>query len=134
MASGQTSNYGLNQWTAEDNVLREEFNVDNRKIDEALCQIPKIVSGTYKGTENVSALTKINLGFRPSLVIITRVNSWEPTNCIMLSPDHPLMYNTKVLAKITDTGFSVGSAYHDGTSFITPHLNAKSTYCYMAFS
>ena len=33
MASGQTSNYGLNQWAAEDPVLREAFNQDNTKVD-----------------------------------------------------------------------------------------------------
>ena len=33
MASGQTENYGLNQWAAEDAVLREEFNRDNAKLD-----------------------------------------------------------------------------------------------------
>ena len=38
MASNQTSNYGLNQWEATDQVLREEFNADNQKIDEALAQ------------------------------------------------------------------------------------------------
>ena len=36
MASNQTSNYGLSQWEATDQVLREEFNADNSKIDAAL--------------------------------------------------------------------------------------------------
>ncbi len=36
MASNQTSNYGLNQWEATDQVLRTEFNTDNSKIDAAL--------------------------------------------------------------------------------------------------
>lgn len=36
MASGQTNNYGLNQWAAEDQVIRTEFNEDNLRIDEAL--------------------------------------------------------------------------------------------------
>ena len=36
MASNQTSNYGLNQWEATDEVLRTEFNADNSKIDAAL--------------------------------------------------------------------------------------------------
>ena len=36
MASGQTENYGLNQWAAEDAVLREEFNRDNAKLDTEL--------------------------------------------------------------------------------------------------
>ena len=33
MANSQTEHYGLNQWAAEDKVLREEFNQDNAKID-----------------------------------------------------------------------------------------------------
>ena len=36
MASGQTANYQLNQWEAEDKVLRTEFNADNAKLDAAL--------------------------------------------------------------------------------------------------
>lgn len=36
MASNQTTNYGLNQWEATDQVLRTEFNADNSKIDAAL--------------------------------------------------------------------------------------------------
>ena len=36
MASNQTTNYGLNQWEATDQVLRTEFNADNAKIDAAL--------------------------------------------------------------------------------------------------
>lgn len=36
MATNQTSNYNLNQWEPEDQVLRQEFNDDNDKIDKAL--------------------------------------------------------------------------------------------------
>ena len=36
MASNQTTNYKLNQWAAEDRVIREEFNSDNLKVDNAL--------------------------------------------------------------------------------------------------
>ena len=36
MASGYTANYGLCQWQPEDQFVREEFNQDNAKIDEAL--------------------------------------------------------------------------------------------------
>ena len=36
MASNQTTNYGLNQWEATDQVLRTDFNQDNQKIDAAL--------------------------------------------------------------------------------------------------
>ena len=33
-----TKNYQLNQWDAADRVLREDFNEDNRKIEEALTE------------------------------------------------------------------------------------------------
>ncbi len=36
MASNYTENYGLCQWEATDQVLREEFNQDNAKMDETL--------------------------------------------------------------------------------------------------
>ena len=36
MASNYTENYGLCQWEATDQVLREEFNQDHVKIDETL--------------------------------------------------------------------------------------------------
>lgn len=36
MASNYTEHYGLCQWEATDQVLREEFNEDNVKVDEAL--------------------------------------------------------------------------------------------------
>ena len=50
MASGQASNYGLNQWVAEDKVIRMEFNADNAKIGEALSTMPKFITGSYVGT------------------------------------------------------------------------------------
>jgi len=36
MPSSQTPNYNLNQWSADDRVLRTDFNADNAKIDAAL--------------------------------------------------------------------------------------------------
>ena len=36
MASNYTKNYGLCQWEATDQVLREEFNQDNAKVEETL--------------------------------------------------------------------------------------------------
>ena len=32
----QTTNYQLNQWEADDRILRTDFNADNSKIDTAL--------------------------------------------------------------------------------------------------
>ena len=35
----QTANYQLSQWDAEDRILREDFNRDNEKIDQALKEL-----------------------------------------------------------------------------------------------
>ena len=62
MASGQTTNFGLNQWTAADKVLREEFNRDNVKLDtnleaiRAACPYVKI-----KELVTESAVASVNL-------------------------------------------------------------------------
>ena len=53
MASNYTTNFGLCQWEATDQVQRTEFNADNAKIDAALaktCQ-PYIISYTGDGNQ-----------------------------------------------------------------------------------
>lgn len=53
MASNYTTNFGLCQWEAADQVQRTEFNADNAKIDAALaktCQ-PYIISYTGDGNQ-----------------------------------------------------------------------------------
>jgi len=44
MASNHTSNYNLNQWSADDRVLRTDFNADNAKIDAALAGKASVTS------------------------------------------------------------------------------------------
>ena len=65
MASSYTEHFQLNQWAAEDPVLREDFNADNAKLDKA---IPRIVTGTYTG--DGTADRTIYLGFRPKAVLL----------------------------------------------------------------
>ena len=80
MASGQTTNYGLNQWAAEDPVLRTDFNQDNAKLDAALSQLSnstarkgncQIVSGTYVGTGTCRTVyTSLEIGFAPKFILV----------------------------------------------------------------
>ena len=51
MASGQTKTYGINQWQPEDKVLREEFNGDNEKMEQALTGLDSRVAGKAEQTE-----------------------------------------------------------------------------------
>lgn len=56
MASNYTEHYGLCQWKATDQVLREEFNQDQAKIDEALKALAD------KNTALESAITIVSAG------------------------------------------------------------------------
>ena len=73
-----TKNYQLNQWDAGDRVLREDFNEDNRKIDEALskCGNCKVELGSYVGTGEKGEYHRNSLTFprRPLLVYIMGEN------------------------------------------------------------
>ena len=72
MASGQTTNYGLNQWMTEDKVLREEFNQDNAKLDSVISTLSagsvRILIGNYTG--NGQASQYINLSIEPKAILV----------------------------------------------------------------
>lgn len=78
MASNYTENYGLCQWEATDQVLREEFNQDNAKIDAMFenfeSQILSLEQfrlkghiGTYKGNGTQQEITT---AFSPKALLI----------------------------------------------------------------
>ena len=75
MASSQTQNYQLNQWAAEDPVLRTDFNADNAKIDAAIAARGncRVTTGTYVGTGESRSEhpNTIITGFPPALVMIS---------------------------------------------------------------
>lgn len=90
MASNKTSYLGLSQWISNDLILRSDFNSDNKKIDSALSQVPKIVSGSYTGTGayGEGSPKKLTFTFIPILVVITRsTNPGDYTTSIMFIKD-----------------------------------------------
>ena len=91
MASNHTEHFSLNQWQADDQVKRTDFNEDNAKIDAALNDLsgglaekattaaletvskklaatPCLVTGTYTGDGTDSRL--ISLGFQPKALLV----------------------------------------------------------------
>lgn len=74
MSTNKTTNYQLNQWEPGDQVLREEFNSDNAKIDAALAGKGNchLVHGTYVGTGDYGYFNGNTLTFdrRPLVVIL----------------------------------------------------------------
>lgn len=132
MASGQTTNYGLNQWTSEDAVLREEFNLDNKKIDAVLNSCGFAI-GSYYGTNSAAddAGQDIDVGFEPTAVIIGYQSSGGEYGTF-ITRDRPLMYGEKALAKIIPTGFRVALASSGGHT-VTPYTDLGGPYIYIAF-
>lgn len=111
MASGQTANFGLNQWAAEDKVIRTEFNEDNAKIDAVLAEIPTIVTGSYVGDGSASRF--INLGFTPKAVYICHESGtvfssagWSYWGGLAL-PGKPAKRESYNIVSIATNGFQV---------------------------
>lgn len=142
MASNQTANYGLNQWAAEDQVLREEFNADNEKIDAAIWaarKAPCCVTGSYVGGTNPEKV-EIELGFRPSFLVIiagrSEVNGYNMETIgffgfdgIFLNVTRGSSTRMQTGGTYTDSGFSITSSTTDQYG-----LNYKGiTYYYAAF-
>lgn len=87
MASSQTTNYGLNQWAAEDQVLRNEFNQDNIKLDTALkqCGNCRIYTGSYvgTGTYGIEEKSLLTFPFKPLVVFISSKRADSPLQYAM---------------------------------------------------
>lgn len=93
MASNYTSNYGLCQWETADQVLREEFNEDNRKVDGTLgtlaetiaehaislakCGNCKIVCGSYTGNGLAGSGNPTTLMFSDGMPLLIFIRSEE---------------------------------------------------------
>lgn len=85
-SSNKTTNYQLSQWAAADQVRREDFNMDNQRIDTALKNLdtaiksvstaqsagPKIAIGSYTGdgTYGADAPNQLTFDFTPKFVFI----------------------------------------------------------------
>lgn len=99
-STGKTENLNLNQWAADDPVLREDFNADNRildahnhdsryythaEADALLAQRPVFVTGQYSGPTIPTSTSKctIQIGFTPQLAIVLNGSG---TPIIMLNP------------------------------------------------
>lgn len=134
MASNYTEHLGLCQWEATDQVLREEFNADNAKIDALLWQ-NRYVIGTYRGSGEVNENTSVNLGFEPSLVIITCSGAMSEDRTAVFTPELPIYYSgTALIAKTTPTGFEVGIAIGSTGQVVPPLTNTGGlTFIYLAF-
>lgn len=120
--SKQTEHIGLHQWESTDPFLRENFNEDNRKIDQAVGLLRQITdkfeaSGSY--TMEQTTPVEVTLGFQPALVfILTYASNGYAMAVIMRGMSveiyHDGSTNRTFLASnsaaITESGFQIKSS------------------------
>ena len=102
-----TKNYHLNQWEPTDRVLREDFNEDNRKIEEALGKKVEIVLGTYTGNSTTyTSSQNIVLGWKPKAILVFAVSDANG-KLDNLPAQLAIAGESSSCISITDTGFTV---------------------------
>lgn len=122
MANPQTEHYGLNQWSPEDPVLREEFNRDNAQVDEGLngiaqtvSTLPRLATGSYVGT-GTNEMT-LNVGFRPRAAMIRPSGAYNEVltlvdeTAVFMSAEpaglHMVTGENAYYLSLTDNGFTL---------------------------
>lgn len=146
--STQTEHIGLHQWESTDPFLREDFNEDNRKIDEALKKNEQAITatggyviGSYTGDGQRGRV--IELGFSPTAVLVQSALRAESNNWSMQSETwlalrgQPAYYFTighdqgTMTLTCEENGFS---PYPTGPYERDYHANMSNTlYYYIAF-
>ena len=125
MASNYTPEFGLNQWSLEDSVIMEEFNTDNRKIEQALldlkASLPKFQAGSYVGNGKYGAETPTTLtfDFEPQLVVLVQENqhanlNLAPTVCIRGVPQMVVAFDPGSFTEFRPVKLNM---IWDGTTF-----------------
>ena len=132
MASNHTPNIGLCQWSADDMVLRSDYNADNAKLDEAISERAVVVTGTYTGDGAESR--EIVLGFRPKYVRVWPQIEHTVESHIGYSATITEQGSTMVVSsatgELTDQGFRI---FHVTDPFYHLHTNIPDTvYFYLA--
>lgn len=156
MASNYTSNYGLCQWETADQVLREEFNEDNRKVDRTLgtlaetiaehtislgkCGNCKIVCGSYTGNGLVGSGNPTALIFSegmPLLIFIRskdRIGSNNPNMILMQGCTWSSTFDTDSQSVVWVTWGDDRVQWYSPANNATYQLNVGGvTYLYTAF-
>ena len=115
MATNYTQHYHLPQWAADDHVLRDEFNQAWADVDAGLGSayrpgnLPYVIgSYTGNGAAQYDSGQLIELGFRPSFVIITRGwvgNSGPGGNFLAIGQSRGDTQNR--VYELSDSGFIV---------------------------
>jgi len=122
-STDKTPNIDLNQWISSDNVLMEDFNSDNAKLEAAFAAAAPVF-GSYNARFPPSEAIHINLGFKPRVLILSGRERVEYESLPLYRLASPTVGTSGL--SFTTTGFSVVGALN---------LNGTGTnpYRYLAF-
>ena len=113
MASSQTTNYSLPQWSKSDRIQMSDFNAAMSTIDAALAGKSGVTFGTYTG--NGAASRTISLGFTPKAVytctrsgLAGALTGSYYTYGGLAFPGNPVKcYNNTAAVEVVEGGFTV---------------------------
>lgn len=150
----QTPNYALSQWDEQDRILREDFNANNVKVEQALVAQAdtlaqhtaalalrgncRVVCGSYTGTgtygaDNPNTLT---LDFAPQIIFISALTA-TTYSVAMQGHEHIAATGSSKDCVLTWSGNTVSWYYNGSAALVdeaTAQLNDKGTvYSFFAF-
>ena len=130
-----TTNYSLPQWEENDRVTRGDMNDAMSAIDTALGALgdKPYVTGSYIGTGNFgnNRLSTLELGFRPSLVLITGGNGTnQVASGFMCNPN---TYGNAGQYVFRIMWLSTGVSWYSEANAAGQLNTANASYSYIAF-
>ena len=156
MASNHTQHYALNRWDLEDQIIMDDFNDDNEKIDAALHdnasalsalqttlnthgKLTRFAYGSYVGTgeSGRNHPNSLTFDFYPMFIIIMSraAQGRDQSPCFMMRGE-TVGNSTKTAASINLSWTDSGVSWYDVDSFSKPENQNNTegvTYHYLAF-
>ncbi len=99
----KTTNYQLSQWDAEDRILREDFNQDNKKLDDAIAAlrdaspVVKLLDFTAQSSQSKMELSLADIDltdYRELWIYVRFSASTTETNYVYLTVNDLTEYQT----------------------------------------
>ena len=138
MASNHTQHYALNRWDLEDQIIMDDFNDDNAKIDAALHdnaaalsalqtalgsggQNARVAFGSYvgDGTYGPNHPTSLQFDFTPVFVYVVENDNHQKSPMVRGCTETNSTYGGSITLAWTDRGVS----WYTSTGVTNPHLN-----------
>ena len=156
MASNHTPHYALNRWELEDQIIMDDFNDDNAKIDAALHDnaatlsalqttlsthgtLTRFTYGSYVGTgeSGQNHPNSLTFDFYPMFIIIMSraAQGRDQSPCFMMRGE-TVGNSTETAASINLSWTDSGVSWYDVDSFSEPENQNNTegvTYHYLAF-